>query len=130
MFTGSTPQIREKIVTRTTRPPGQLAKMSVEELIALRDSIEELITSRIGAEKKTLTAKLEAIERFESRALPTRDLNAIASRSFSTRQRYRAPAKYRNPSTGETWAGRGKRPRWMQKAIAAGHTQEEFRIGT
>jgi DNA-binding protein H-NS len=103
--------------------------MSVEELIALRDTIEELITSRIGVEKKALTAKLEAIQRFEARALRRRDFDSVAPRSFSPRQRYKAPAKYRNPSTGETWAGRGKRPRWMQKAIAAGHTQEEFRIG-
>ena len=102
--------------------------MSVEELIALRDNIEELIKSRIGAEKKALAAKLEAIRRFEARTLPTRDLDSDTPKSFAPRQRYKAPAKYRNPSTGETWAGRGKRPRWMQKAIAAGHAQEEFRI--
>lgn len=114
---------------RITRAPEQLAKMPVEELIALRDKIEELIKSRIGSEKKALTAKLEAIQRFEARVLPTRGLDSDAPHSFSPRQRYRASPKYRNPSTGETWAGRGKRPRWMQKAIAAGHTQEEFRIG-
>ncbi|WP_081259545.1 H-NS histone family protein [Burkholderia territorii] len=25
-----------------------------------------------------------------------------------------APAKYRNPETGETWGGRGRPPRWMK----------------
>ena len=27
-------------------------------------------------------------------------------------------AKYRNPATGETWSGRGLKPKWMQAALA------------
>ena len=39
-----------------------------------------------------------------------------------------AEAKYRNPTTGETWAGgRGRKPSWV---IAAGADIEKFRIPT
>ena len=37
-------------------------------------------------------------------------------------------AKYRDPETGDTWTGRGKRPRWLQARINAGRTLESFLI--
>ena len=33
------------------------------------------------------------------------------------------PPKYRNPSTGETWSGRGRAPKWM-----VGRERDEFLI--
>jgi len=36
-------------------------------------------------------------------------------------------AKYRDEN-GNTWAGRGKRPIWLHKALAAGRTLEEFAV--
>lgn len=40
------------------------------------------------------------------------------------------PAKYRHPDSGETWTGRGKAPRWITEAEAAGRKREEFLIET
>lgn len=36
--------------------------------------------------------------------------------------------KYRDPSTGSTWSGRGLKPRWMVQALEDGRTQDEFLI--
>jgi DNA-binding protein H-NS len=37
--------------------------------------------------------------------------------------------KYRNPSNhAETWAARGKQPRWLAAEIAKGRSLEEFKI--
>ncbi len=36
--------------------------------------------------------------------------------------------KFRDPETGATYAGRGARPAWLKAKIAAGHSQEEFRV--
>ncbi|AOB31890.1 DNA-binding protein [Bordetella sp. H567] len=36
--------------------------------------------------------------------------------------------KYRHPDTGETWSGRGKAPRWLTAAEAAGASRESFLI--
>lgn len=37
-------------------------------------------------------------------------------------------AKYRSP-TGETWSGgRGRKPRWVVEALAAGKSMDEFEI--
>ena len=37
--------------------------------------------------------------------------------------------KYRHPQTGETWSGRGKAPRWLMAAEAAGAARDSFLIG-
>lgn len=37
--------------------------------------------------------------------------------------------KYRNPANAEqTWSGRGKRPKWLEAAIAGGKKIEDFKI--
>ena len=38
------------------------------------------------------------------------------------------PPKYRNPETGATWSGRGKAPRWVSDAEAAGKSRDDFLI--
>ena len=38
--------------------------------------------------------------------------------------------KYRDPNTGSTWTGRGKPPRWITEAEAAGGSRNNFLIET
>ena len=45
----------------------------------------------------------------------------------SLRGRKIAP-KYRDPATGETWAGRGARPRWLVARLKAGKKLENFSV--
>ena len=38
-------------------------------------------------------------------------------------------AQYRNPSdSSQTWAGRGRQPRWIAEALQGGKTLDELRI--
>jgi DNA-binding protein H-NS len=108
--------------------PEELAGLSVEELISLNERIAKMVADRIETEKKALKYKLEAIHRFEERALARRRSEEVDAGSADMRRRTKASPKYRNPETGETWAGRGMQPRWMRQAIEAGHGQEDFRI--
>ncbi len=39
-----------------------------------------------------------------------------------------APIKYRHPTTGQTWTGRGKHPRWLAAEIATGKDITAFAI--
>jgi DNA-binding protein H-NS len=39
----------------------------------------------------------------------------------------KVPPKYRSPS-GETWAGRGARPRWLVAALKRGKKADDFLI--
>jgi len=36
--------------------------------------------------------------------------------------------KYRNPTTGATWSGRGKPPKWIKEAEAEGKSRDVFLI--
>lgn len=38
------------------------------------------------------------------------------------------PPKYRNSETGETWTGRGPRPKWLKNALGSGKLLEEFQL--
>ncbi len=40
------------------------------------------------------------------------------------------PPKYQHPSSGYTWTGRGKIPRWLAAEIASGKSKEDFLIPT
>ena len=37
-------------------------------------------------------------------------------------------AKYRNPATGDTWSGRGLKPKWLVAAMATGKSLADFTI--
>lgn len=38
------------------------------------------------------------------------------------------PPKYRHPSTGQTWTGRGLQPNWLKTELAAGRSLSDFLI--
>jgi DNA-binding protein H-NS len=40
----------------------------------------------------------------------------------------KVPVRYRDAS-GNTWTGRGKRPSWLSKAVAAGKSVDDFLVG-
>jgi DNA-binding protein H-NS len=40
----------------------------------------------------------------------------------------KVPAKFKNKATGETWSGRGLKPRWLSAAIASGKKLADFAV--
>jgi DNA-binding protein H-NS len=53
---------------------------------------------------------------------PGRKLRAV------TAEKTVSPAKFRDPATGKTWTGNGKRPGWFVDALASGKKAEELAI--
>jgi DNA-binding protein H-NS len=94
--------------------------MSVDELWALRSEISSLLASSIAAEKAKLEKRLRQLQS-----------NGVSSES-PQRQRRPYPQvlpKYRNPAkSAETWAGRGKQPRWLAEQLRSGKKLDDFRI--
>ncbi len=37
-------------------------------------------------------------------------------------------AKYRDTATGDTWSGRGRTPKWLEKAESEGQSREAFAV--
>jgi DNA-binding protein H-NS len=90
-------------------PKVNLSGMSVEALMSLRNQVDKrLLELRAELEKQ-----LAAITPAKGK------VGALKGR--------KVPAKYRSPS-GETWAGRGARPRWVVAAIKGGKKLDDFLI--
>jgi DNA-binding protein H-NS len=98
-----------------------LAKMTIDALIAMRDEADRLLRTRAVSERKALEKQLSRLTRYVGGSGGKR-------RGGSLKGRKVAP-KYRNPTNkSETWAGRGVRPRWLQAALKEGRSIEEFAI--
>jgi DNA-binding protein H-NS len=96
-------------------PKVNLSGMNVEALMDLRVRVDEMLVEH--------RAKL--IEQLERIAV-VGGARVVRGRRGALRGR-KVPPKYRGPS-GETWAGRGARPRWLVAAIKGGKKLEDFLI--
>jgi DNA-binding protein H-NS len=86
-----------------------LKGMNVVALLSLRDEVDKRLVELRGELEKQLAA-----------------LGTGPAKRTSLKGR-KVPPKYRSPS-GETWAGRGQRPKWMVEALKKGKKMESFLI--
>jgi DNA-binding protein H-NS len=89
-----------------------LKGMNVQALMNLRTQIDK----RLAELRAELEKQLEALI-----GQPKRKASSSALRGR------KVPPKYRSRS-GETWAGRGARPKWMVEALKKGKKMEDFLI--
>jgi DNA-binding protein H-NS len=92
-----------------------LSGMTVEELMDLRDRVEGLLSERHAELEKQLERMGGAIAVVRGRG------------GGSVLKGRKVPPKYRSPS-GDTWAGRGARPRWLVAAVKRGKRLDDFLI--
>ena len=91
----------------------ELDRLSTEDLWSLHVEVSQVLQERIQVEKRRLEERL-------------RQLQA----PVSGRRPYPAVApKYRNPDKpSETWAGRGRQPRWLVAKLRLGKRISDFKI--
>lgn len=84
---------------------------SYTELLAQREQLDKQIKEAIQREKADGIAKAKSI--IEAYHLTAADLFSRKAGGGRAPSGKVAP-KYRNPSTGDTWTGRGKAPKWIE----------------
>ena len=92
-----------------------LSEMSVEALMDLRKRVDEMLHRR----QVELEKQLKRMTVVGGRRVVRGGRSALRGR--------KVPPKYRGPS-GETWAGRGAKPRWLAAAIKGGKKLDDFLI--
>lgn len=98
-----------------------LSGMSRQELRDLQKEIEKQLQRAEREERKMALAAAEAAAREAGFSL-----NELLSDSpKAAKGKQSLPAKYRDPETGKTWSGRGRRPAWVK---AAGDDLSKFEI--
>jgi len=91
----------------------ELDRMNTNDLWSLHLEISQLLQQRIHQEKLRLEERLKLL------------LSPVSGR----RSYPPVPPKYRNPDQpSETWAGRGKQPRWLVAQLGSGKRIDDFRI--
>ena len=105
---------RKKVLAKR-RPANQVKAAVAKFLKSTGWSFEELY-GVAGASKPAAAAG--------SASAPAKARKSTKGRSLG-----KVPPKYRNTANAkETWAGRGKQPRWLAAEIAKGRKLEEFLI--
>ena len=92
-----------------------LSRMTVEALMDLRKRVDETLHQRRAELEKQLERVGGAIAVVRGRG----GGSALKGR--------KVPPKYRSPS-GDTWGGRGARPRWLVAANKGGKKLDDFLI--
>ncbi len=98
--------------------PSKFASMSVEALFKLRDDIAKALSSR-ASELQQQLSRLTG-------AAPAKRRGRPPGKSHGLKGKKVAP-KFRGPK-GETWSGRGLKPRWLTAEIKKGKKLESFAI--
>jgi DNA-binding protein H-NS len=98
-----------------------LDMMSLDELWSLHEELCAILSSRLLDQKRQLEERFSLLNHQATSVEP--------SDNPKKRRKYpKVSPRYRSPETNETWAGRGRQPRWLIAAMKAGRSIEDFRI--
>ena len=105
-------QAKKRRITLSKRKPIAVVRKRLTQLIKAEGyTVDELFggaAPAAGSTPKTLSSK---------------------PRSAKGKSTGKVPPKYRNPANAaETWAGRGKPPRWLAAEVAKGRKLEDYLI--
>ena len=103
--------------------------MSVDLKELSVDSLRELVTDanreiewRGVQKRKAVVSEIKLIAEKAGMTL-------YEAAAFEQKVRGTRPPKYRNPgNSGQTWCGRGKRPRWLRDALGSGIAIDELLV--
>lgn len=95
-----------------------MSNLTLEQMIQQKNDLERQIKQKMSAERKENIAKI--IEQMQQYGITVDDLKKGSRKSRSSKK------QYTNPETGAVWSGMGKRPKWINEAVAKGIDIETF----
>ena len=107
-----------------------LSSLSLTELKSLKERVEKAISRH---EKKAKNEALSALRaKAKSMGFSLEELMDGKARPAAARAKSKKPkaaVAYRDPkNSGNTWAGRGARPRWLKEALEKGASLDDFKV--
>lgn len=102
-----------------------LTKMSLKELLALQDDLEQEIANARARERHEVLSKMEELA--HDAGFTMSDL--VGAKGRGRGKTTVSAAKYANPDNrSETWTGRGRKPNWLVEKLKKGADIEDFAI--
>jgi DNA-binding protein H-NS len=98
---------------------------TLAELLAQRQEVEKQIANLQGAARSEAINKIHAL--MAEHGLSVDVVDKAEGRKGNEAPKRQAAVKYRDQS-GNTWSGRGLKPRWLTAALEAGGLLEDFAV--
>lgn len=105
-----------------------MSKSNLSDLLTQKAELERQIAEMQRTERADAITQVRAL--MSQYGLSVADIAAKVGgpKISGPKAGAKVAAKYRNPATGDTWSGRGLKPKWLQSALAAGRSVADFSI--
>ena len=100
-------------------------KDQLGELLAQKAALEKQIAQVQRDQRAEAIAKVKSMMAEYGLTLADIGTKALAPARKSTNK---VAAKYRDSVTGDSWSGRGLKPRWLNAALASGRSLTDFAV--
>jgi DNA-binding protein H-NS len=99
---------------------------SLQQLLDQQASIALQIEALKSQSKAQAVAEVKAL--MELHGLTVADIGTPTRNAGDAASGKKIAAKYRDAATGQTWTGRGLKPKWLSEALAQGKTLADFAL--
>lgn len=99
---------------------------TVAQLLEQKAALERQIADAQRAEKAGAIAEVRAL--MDKYGLSMADLSARGPAKPRAKAASKVAVKYRDPATGDTWTGRGLKPKWLRAHLDAGRKVTDFAV--
>lgn len=107
----------------------QFKKLSLTELEKIQKNLEKEIQERERREKKTAEVRKKIDALLKDHGVTIGDVYGEQTGATPRKTGRKAPVKYRHQKdTSKTWAGRGRKPRWLEDEIKKGKKLSDFAV--
>lgn len=100
-------------------------KPTLNDLLTQKAELERQIAETQRSERAEAIAQVRSL--MAQYGLTAADISSRPG-TVAKRSAGKVAAKYRDPATGESWSGRGLKPRWLKAALDAGRSLTDFAV--
>lgn len=109
-----------------------LSDMSIDEMLDLRESIDSRLADLAKEELAAMERRAAVLSKFTKASKGKKRGPKPAAKTPAQRtsklKGVKAPAKFRDPETGNSWSGRGLTPVWLRNYEASGGKREDLAV--
>ena len=105
-----------------------MTQTQLSDLLAQKAALEQQIADVQRAQRSEAVAKVKAL--MAEHGLTLADLSGSTPKAATSFKKAtsKVAAKYVNKDTGDSWSGRGLKPKWLTAALAAGRSLADFAV--
>lgn len=111
-----------------------LENLSIDDMLTLRDKIDTRLTKIVAEEMDALEERMAKLAEITQTPAPvtrkgkTKKLATKTAKAPSKNKGKKAPAKFRDPATGNSWSGRGLTPLWLRDYETKGGKRADLAV--